>query len=306
MFREVGGSRDGAEDRLYSLAESQGGYLTAQQAIQAGIPRSTLSYHAGDGGTLSRVGHGVYRLRRFPGSPHEHVIPAWLGLSRADAVVSGISALELLELTDLIADDVHVTLPRSKRGSTIPPGVRAHFTSRPIALEDRRSVAGMPVTGVERTIADVLRWAGWTEQVDLAVKQALERGMTTVPRLSRRLPKAWQGGLSATVADVPGLGGQVAGVVEDDGERYVSVAEVAELYDVTPQAVYKWIHTGVLAASERPGGSYQIAVSALQRDPRFDAGHARRLQYTLAHRHESEAEVSAADVVSQVRKRRTT
>jgi hypothetical protein len=98
----------------------------------------------------------------------------------------------------------------------------------------------------------------------------------------------------------------VEGVVEDDGERYVSVAEVAGLYDVTPQAVYKWIHKGVLVASERPGGSYQIPVSALQRDPRFDAGRARRLQHALARRHDYEAEVSAADVVSQVRKRRAT
>jgi predicted transcriptional regulator of viral defense system len=201
MSGEVSEMRDtGSEGRLYVIAEGQGGYLTAQQAIQAGIPRSTLSYHAGDGGTLSRVGHGVYRLRRFPSSPHERVIPMWLGLSRADAVVSGVSALELLDLTDLIADEVHVTLPRSKRGSTIPPGVRPHFTSRPVAKVDRRSVAGVPVTGVERTIADVVRWGGWTEQVDLAVKQALERGMTTLPRLSRQLPKAWQRRLQAAAA----------------------------------------------------------------------------------------------------------
>jgi predicted transcriptional regulator of viral defense system len=208
MTSFTGDSRDiSVEDRLYAVAEAHGGYLTAQQAMGAGVSRSTLAYHAREGGMLRRTVRGVYRLRRFPGSPHEHVIPAWLGLSRAGAVVSGVSALELLELTDLIADEVHVTLPRSKRGSTIPPGVRAHFASRPIAREDRRSVAGVPVTGVERTIADVLRWGGWTEQVDLAVKQALERGMTTVPRLSRQLPKAWQGRLSAAVADVSGLAG---------------------------------------------------------------------------------------------------
>ncbi|HMJ34781.1 MAG TPA: hypothetical protein VK501_12785 [Baekduia sp.] len=182
---------------MYALAEPQGGYFTAQQAIDAGIARSTLTYHAREGGTLQRAGRAVYRLRRFPSSPHEHVVPIWLGLSRADAVVSNVSALELLDLTDVIADEVHVTMPRSKRGTTIPEGVRAHFTDRPIRGQDRRVVLGVPVTGVERTLADVVRGDGWTEQVDLAVRQSLSRGMTTVPRLSARLPKSWQARLHA-------------------------------------------------------------------------------------------------------------
>jgi predicted transcriptional regulator of viral defense system len=201
MDGEVGDIRDeGVEDRLYALAEPQGGYFSAQQAVDAGIPRSTLSYHAREGGSVQRVAHGVYRLRRFPSSPHEHVIPAWLGLSRADAVVSHVSALELLDLTDLIVDEVHVTMPRAKRGSTVPAGVRAHFTDRLIGSQDRRRVLSVPVTGVERSIADVVRGAGWNEQVDLAVGRALQRGQTTVPRLSRELPKAWQARMHA-IAD---------------------------------------------------------------------------------------------------------
>jgi predicted transcriptional regulator of viral defense system len=201
MDGEVGDIRDeSVEDRLYALAEPQGGYFSAQQVVDAGIPRSTLSYHAREDGSVQRVAHGVYRLSRFPGSPHEHVIPAWLGLSRADAVVSHVSALELLDLTDLIVDEVHVTMPRAKRGSTVPAGVRAHFTDRLIGPQDRRRVLSVPVTGVERSIADVVRAAGWTEQVDLAVGRALQRGQTTVPRLSRELPKAWQARMHA-IAD---------------------------------------------------------------------------------------------------------
>jgi predicted transcriptional regulator of viral defense system len=193
------GDRDdtNAADRLYALAEPQCGYLTAQQAIEAGVARSTLTYHAREGGMLQRAGRAVYRLRRFPSSPHEHVVPVWLGLSRADAVVSNVSALELLDLTDVIADEVHVTMPRSKRGTKIPEEVRAHFTDRPVSGRDRRLVLGVPVTGVERTIADVVRGGGWTEQVDLAVRQSLGRGMTTLPRLREQLPKSWQARLRA-------------------------------------------------------------------------------------------------------------
>jgi predicted transcriptional regulator of viral defense system len=198
MASFVGDSDDiGVEDHLYALGESQGGYLTAQQAVDAGVARSTLTYHARGGGMLQRVGRGVYRLRRFPSAPHEHVIPVWLGLSRAHAVVSHVSALELLGLTDLMADGVHVTLPRSKRGTTIPDRVRAHFTDRPIQGQDRRRVQGIPITGVERTIVDVVRSDGWSEQVDLAVRQSLSRGMTTLPRLSEQLPRTWQRRLRA-------------------------------------------------------------------------------------------------------------
>ena len=122
-------------DRLYEIAEAQGGFLAAHQAVAAGIPRSTLSYHATEGDALERVGHGVYRMRRFPAPPHGHVIAGWLALARADGVVSHESALELLDLSDLIADEVHVTLPRAKRGLRTPPGVHTHFTDR---LIDRR------------------------------------------------------------------------------------------------------------------------------------------------------------------------
>jgi predicted transcriptional regulator of viral defense system len=201
MAKKVGEIRDRrTEEVLYELAEAQGGYLTAQQAVDAGVPRSTLSYHAGDGTTLERVGHAVYRLRRFPSTPHGHVIAAWLALSRADAVVSHVSALELLDLTDRIADEVHITLPRSKRGRTVPDGVKAHYTEHPPTRQERRRAMGMPVTGVERTIADVIRADGWTEQVDLALRQALQRGQTTLPRLSASLPRTWQRRLQSAAA----------------------------------------------------------------------------------------------------------
>ena len=58
---------------------------------------------------------------------------------------------------------------------------------------------------------------------------------------------------------------EVSGVVDEDGEVYVTVAEVAAVYDVTPQAVYKWIHKGIVEAHPRPGGR-------LVSDPRRGAG----------------------------------
>lgn len=202
MNGNPGESRDSkVMDRLYEIAEAQGGYLAAHQAVEAGVPRSTLGYHAGEGKALERVGHGVYRLRRFPTPPHGQVIAGWLALAHADAVVSHESALELLDLSDIIADEVHVTLPRDKRGLRTPPSVRPHFTSRPLDGCQRRNVLGVPVTSPERTLADVLRSRGWTEQVELGIRQALNRGLTTRRRLDAALPAKWRKRVAAVVEE---------------------------------------------------------------------------------------------------------
>lgn len=195
---------DSVMGRLYEIAEAQGGLLASYQAVEAGIPRSTLSYHATAGRTLERLGHGVYRMRRFPSPAHAHVIAGWLALARADAVVSHVSALELLELTDLIADSVDVTLPRSKRGLRAPLGVRLHFTERSIAPQSQREVLGVPVTSVERTLVDVVRSSGWSEQIDLGINQAVRRGLTSPQRLKDALPIRWQSRLDAVLAQDAG------------------------------------------------------------------------------------------------------
>lgn len=179
---EQNGDKD-AGSRLYTLAEGNAGYLTARAAADAGIARSTLSHHARPGGRLVRVVRGLYRLRDFPSSPHEHVVAGWLRAPpSADAVVSHESALELDDLSDVIADQVHVTVPRAQRRKPIE-GVVVHPTTIPVTERQRRNVLGMPVTTVDRTIIDILRSTGMTEQVVAAVEQALQRGLTTKRRL---------------------------------------------------------------------------------------------------------------------------
>lgn len=172
-------------DALYRRAEAQAGYFTAAQAVEAGMDRSTLHFHARPGGRYERVRRGLYRLRHFPSSPHEHVTAAWLPLRTAGAVVSHESALELLGLSDVIPDVVHLTVPRSERGLRRRAGVRLHTTDRPPGPAETRTIAGLPVTRPERSILDALESGVQPEQIELAIGQALERGLTTPPRLRR-------------------------------------------------------------------------------------------------------------------------
>ena len=196
MFEKF--EQDGGKDvggRLYALAEGNAGYLTARAAADAGLARSTLSHHARPGGRLVHVARGLYRLRDFPSSPHEHIVAGWLRTPpSADAVVSHESALELDDLSDVIADEVHVTVPRTRHRKQIE-GVVVHLTTFPVTRRQRHTVLGIPVTTADRTIIDILRSTGMTEQVEAAVEQALQRGLTTKRRLratAEEFPKTLQ------------------------------------------------------------------------------------------------------------------
>lgn len=184
-------------DGLYRLAESQAGYFTAGQALTAGMDRSTLGYHARPGGRYERVRRGLFRLRHFPSSPHEHVVAAWLPLRGTPVVVSHESALELYELSDVIPSAVHISLPRAKRGRRPRAGVRFHTLERPPGPSEIRLVMGMPVTSPERTIVDSLQAGTQPEQIELALHQALDRGLTT--------PKRMRAALTARPTRVRGL-----------------------------------------------------------------------------------------------------
>jgi predicted transcriptional regulator of viral defense system len=185
MFKDLEQNGDANTARtLYALAESRAGYLTSRDAVAGGIARPTLSYHARPGGRLAHVARGVYRLRDFPSSPHEHIVAGWLRTPpSADAVVSHESALEVDDLADVIADAIHVTVPRARRRKPIA-GVVIHPTTFPVTAKQRREVLGVPVTSVDRTIIDMLRSRGVTEQVEASAGHALRRGLTTKRRLA--------------------------------------------------------------------------------------------------------------------------
>lgn len=172
-------------DGLYRIAESQAGYFTTRQAVGAGMDRSTLTRHARPGGRYVRAQRGLYRFRHFPSSSHEHVVATWLGVGDPQAVISHESALELYELSDVIPSAVHLTLPRTRRGHRARPGVRFHALTHPPTGREVRSLHGISVTTPERTIVDVLTAGTQPEQVELAIRQAIERGLTTPARLGR-------------------------------------------------------------------------------------------------------------------------
>ena len=151
--------------------------------LRPGWTEARWDTHARPGGRYERVRRGLFRLRHFPSSPHEHVVAAWLSLRGTPAVVSHESALELYDLSDVIPSAVHISLPRAKRGQRPRPGVRFHTLEQPPGPSEVRLIMGMPVTSPERTIADSLQAGTQPEQIELALHQALDRGLTTPKRI---------------------------------------------------------------------------------------------------------------------------
>ncbi|WP_425164162.1 type IV toxin-antitoxin system AbiEi family antitoxin domain-containing protein [Candidatus Binatus sp.] len=168
--------------RLFEIASEQGGYFTAGQAQTCGYSRALLAHHA-KSGRFIRVRQGLYRFREYPSSSREDVIAAWLAAGKETAVVSHESALDILGLSDVVPDIVHLTVPRSKRYRTGSAGAAVHTTTRRIGKSDVVVREGIRVTGPVRSIVDSAEAGTAPEQIVAAVRQALDRRITTGSKL---------------------------------------------------------------------------------------------------------------------------
>ena len=158
---------------LYLVAEQQAGYFSTAQTRQVGFSRSLLSYHV-DTGRFVRVKPHVYRLAEFPAFPHEDLYVAWLQVG-PHAVISHESALALYDLSDVLPTRVHLTVPRTT--SRRRRGIQFH--TKQLTEREVTHFAGLSVTTVPRTLADVTAAGLADEQVRLAIHQAVDRGLVT-------------------------------------------------------------------------------------------------------------------------------
>ena len=95
-----------------------------------------------------RLWHELHRFREYPSYPREHVLAAWLAAGKDIAVVSHESALDLLDLSDVIPDAVHPP-PRSRHNLPSVPGVRINTTNR--VLMPHGSPIERPIAGLDAT-----------------------------------------------------------------------------------------------------------------------------------------------------------
>ncbi|MGC2372800.1 MAG: hypothetical protein WA484_02895 [Solirubrobacteraceae bacterium] len=123
----------------------------------------------------------LYRIHGFPTVEHDDMREAWMAVGIPDALVSHESALSLLDLNDNIPATVHILVARRHRGLRPPPGVVIHTgpdrEQAPTVWRD-----GLPLTAPARTLTDVTDLLQ-PDQMSMAVRQALRRGLLTVDEL---------------------------------------------------------------------------------------------------------------------------
>lgn len=165
---------------LNATALRQAGYFTARQASAAGYNYQAQKYHV-DHGNWTRVDRGLFRLPDWPTGENDQYVQWWLWSGRR-AVVSHASALALHDLGDVNPHLVHLTVPPSFRAQD--SAVVLHkAVLLPDDIEDRTD---FHVTTVVRTLLDVAFGDIGQEQLDVAVADALGRGLISARWLRAR------------------------------------------------------------------------------------------------------------------------
>jgi len=167
---------------LHRRAYSQDGYFTAAQAREFGFSRQLLAHHLRSG-RYERVRRGLYRLTGFPGSSSEEVRVKWMAVGTARALVSHESALELHGLSDVFPNAVHLLVARSDRGIKPPAGTVVHTTSTPWGPEEVTTIDGIRATTPSRAILDAAAAGTAPEQIEMAVREAIDQGVVDVRQL---------------------------------------------------------------------------------------------------------------------------
>ncbi|GAA5504456.1 hypothetical protein Dxin01_04230 [Deinococcus xinjiangensis] len=162
---------------LSALADAQAGYFTAAQALKLGYSYPA-QYHHTKQGTWQRTRHGLYRLSTSPLSPNEHLaeLSLWSRNRQGEsqAVVSHHTALAFHELSDLLPEQIHLSVPKGFRKAALP-GVLLHTNDIPTS--EQQTEHGFRVTAVLRTLRDMVGTDLSPELLDQAITQAVERGL---------------------------------------------------------------------------------------------------------------------------------
>ncbi|MFF5435133.1 type IV toxin-antitoxin system AbiEi family antitoxin domain-containing protein [Streptomyces griseofuscus] len=178
---------------LSGAAADQWGLVTSAQAKELGINGVQLM-RLTEAGLLSSVGRGVYLLTAVGSPSHLDVKVAWLRLQPKQflwdrsigdpdsGVVSHASACQLLDLGDIPAPDVEISVPR--RRTTTEPFVRLRTAQ--VATTEITTVDGLPVTTAMRTITDLLHTGADGGHIGGVIADAERRDLITIDDLAER------------------------------------------------------------------------------------------------------------------------
>lgn len=155
---------------LWELVQRQHGVVTRAQLLNLGLGPAAVARRLRSG-RLHLIQRGVYAVGRPDLSRHGRWMAA-VSSCGPTAVLSHRSAAALYEIADQAFGPIEVTVPLDV--VRLRPGLRV--SRRAIAAAERTSLAGIPVTTVERTLLDLAQAMSRT-RLEAAINAADKRDL---------------------------------------------------------------------------------------------------------------------------------
>ncbi|MBL8605158.1 MAG: hypothetical protein JNK72_24725 [Myxococcales bacterium] len=171
---------------LLTKALERAGLFSAAEARLHNIGTALLRYAVTRGRVEPFLIRGIYRFTAAPQSNVDQLYALWIWSGEV-GVFSHETALRLHELSDVLPARVHLTLPAAwqKRRLRVPKWAELFFYD--LERMDTTYAEGLPVTTPLRTIRDTALLGTAPEQVEMAMKDGLHRGLFTRSGLTRAL-----------------------------------------------------------------------------------------------------------------------
>jgi hypothetical protein len=173
-------------ERLSEMAARQEGYCTLSQARWVGYADDVFLALV-SAGRVHACAPDVFRLAQFPRSEREEHVILWLQTDR-QGVLSHETALLLHELSDILPQRLHITVPPG-----FDPGSRqfdptVELLRGDVADDEKCWLGPVPYTSALRTLRDCIAIGVSPDLIEQAIEQSLERGLFTRAQIPVILP----------------------------------------------------------------------------------------------------------------------
>lgn len=170
------------KDQLFQIADSQQGYFTSHQAIECGYSQANFHRYVSSGQWMKEQ-RGIYRLTHYPITSHSELVLWALWSQNKKGIIQGVwsheTALEIYEISDVMPDKMHLTVPMNFRKSTeIPKQLILHFED----LSDSDVVAqqGYLITTPLKTLITLVNEDKLSKDLIIqALQEALQKGLSS-------------------------------------------------------------------------------------------------------------------------------
>jgi hypothetical protein len=174
-----------ALDKLTQIAQHHEGYFTRVDARSAGASDAVFDALVSEH-KIAEAASDVFHLNHVARSDHEQHVSVWLQTDR-QGVLSHETALLLHELSDILPQRLHITVPPG-----FDPGARqfdptVELLRGDVADDEKCWLGPVPYTSALRTLRDCIAIGVSPDLIEQAIEQGVERGLFTKDQIPTAL-----------------------------------------------------------------------------------------------------------------------